>query len=69
MFRHHRFGAEHPAFIGKDLTPQGTLTGLTPRLIGEGRVKQAATTGFGFVSTGGGGGAGGGAGGGGGGGY
>lgn len=67
MFRHDRYGADYPAFIGKDLTPQGTLTGLEPRLIGEGRVTQRSTTGFGFGgSVGGGGGAGGGAGGGGG---
>ena len=34
MFRHHRYGADHPAFTGKDLTPQGTLTGRVPRLVG-----------------------------------
>ena len=70
MFRHIRYGADHPAFRGKDLTPRGTLTGLEPRLIGEGRTPQKAFFGFGFGNAAGGSGGGAGAGGsGGGGGY
>jgi hypothetical protein len=33
-YRHYRYGADYPAFAGKDLTPQGTLTGRLPRLVG-----------------------------------
>ena len=71
MFRHERIGADHPALIGKDLTPGNTLTGLEPRLIGEGRTPQTPKFGFGFGGSwgGGGGGAGGAGGAGGGGGY
>jgi hypothetical protein len=29
-FRAYRYSAEHPALIGRDLTPQGTITGRTP---------------------------------------
>jgi hypothetical protein len=69
-YRHYRYGADHPGLAGKDLTPRGTLTGLAPRLIGEGRTQQEATYGFGLGSRfGGGGGGGAGAGSGGGGGY
>ena len=35
IFRHHRLGADHPAFTGKDLTPGATLTGRNPRLVGK----------------------------------
>lgn len=54
MFRHTRYGANFPAFTGKNLTPRGTLTGLKPRLIGEGRENQTSTsyTGFGYSGTG-----------------
>ena len=71
MFRHERIGADHPALIGKNLTPGNTLTGLEPRLIGEGRTPQTPKFGFGFGGSwgGGGGGAGGAGGAGGGGGY
>ena len=71
MYRHYRYGADHPGLAGKDLTPTNTLTGLEPRLIGEGRTQQAAKFGFGFGSafSGGSGGGGAGAGGGSGGGY
>ena len=72
QFRVQRYGADHPAFKGRDMTPGSTLTGLVPRLIGEGRTKYANPTYFGFGypptgSTGGGGGGTGGSGGGGGG--
>lgn len=69
MFRHERVGVNHPALTGKDLTPQGTLTGLEPRLIGEGRTKQMGATGFGYGGSSGGGGGASGGGSGGGGGY
>ncbi|MEI7672703.1 MAG: aryl-sulfate sulfotransferase [Deltaproteobacteria bacterium] len=69
IFRHTRYGADYPGLAGKDLTPTGTLTGLEPRLIGEGRTTQTPKYGFGFGSafSGGGGGSGGASGGGGGG--
>jgi hypothetical protein len=64
IFRHQRYGADHPAFKGKDMTPGATLTGLVPRLIGEGRtqITYPVYTGFGFGATGTGGGGGGAAG-------
>ena len=73
-YRAQKWGADFPGFAGKDLTPKGTLTGLVPRLVGDGRVKQTTPTGFGYgagaATVGGGGGGAGGAGGaGGGGGY
>jgi hypothetical protein len=70
-YRAVRYGADFPGFKGKDLTPGQTLTGRTPRLVGEGIVMQSSKTGFGFTTTGSGGGGGGtgGTGGGGGGGY
>jgi hypothetical protein len=71
MYRAYFYGADHPAFTGRDLTSQGTLTGLEPRLVGTERTQQTPMYGFGFGrGTGGGGfGGGAGAGGGGGGGY
>ena len=53
-FRHFRYGSDFPGFTGKNLTPKGTLTGLVPRLVGEGRTKPASVTytGFGFGATG-----------------
>jgi len=74
MFRHYRYGADFPAFTGKGLTSQGTLTGRLPRLVGSSDAypPSVSYTGFGFGGTGvvvGGGGGAGGTGGGGGGGY
>ena len=60
-YRIARYGANHPGLAGKNLTPRGTLTGLVPRLVGDGRVTQTAPTGFGFAPTGAAGGGGGGA--------
>ncbi len=53
-FRHFRYGSDYPGFTGKNLTSKGTLTGLVPRLVGEGRTKPASVTytGFGFGATG-----------------
>jgi hypothetical protein len=71
MFRHHRYGNDYPGLAGRDLTPTTTITGLRPRLVGEGRTNVVPYNGFGFGATGGaaGGGAAGSAGGGQGGGY
>lgn len=73
IFRHQRYGEDFPAFTGKDLTPQGTLTGRLPRLVGSTDQYPEAVTYYGFgiggvgtVGGGGAGGAGGGSGGGGG---
>jgi len=72
-YRHYRYGADYPGLAGRDLTPQGTLTGRNPRLVGSTDTMTPAVvyTGFGFgtgtTAGGGGGGAAGGAGGGGGG--
>jgi hypothetical protein len=54
IFRHQRYGADHPAFTGKNMTPGPTLTGLVPRLIGEGRtqITYPSYTGFGFGAAG-----------------
>lgn len=53
-YRHYRYAADFPGFTGKDLSSKGTLTGLLPRLTGEGRVKAESPTyyGFGFGTTG-----------------
>jgi hypothetical protein len=54
IYRHYRYGADHPAFIGRDLTPQGTLTGRIPSLVGSTDTWPAPTPlkGFGFDSFG-----------------
>jgi hypothetical protein len=53
-FRHFRYGVDFPGFTGKNLTSKGTLTGLVPRLVGEGRttITYPTYTGFGFGATG-----------------
>jgi hypothetical protein len=53
-FRHFRYGTDYPGFAGKNLTSKGTLTGLVPRLTGEGRtqITYPVYTGFGFGATG-----------------
>jgi hypothetical protein len=54
-FRHTRYGADYPAFVGKNLTSKGTLTGRNPRLVGSSDTLYAAPTysGFGFGASGG----------------
>jgi hypothetical protein len=74
IYRHYRYGADFPAFIGKDLKSQGTITGRFPRLVGSTDTYPTPVTytgvGFGAIGVaGGGGGAAGAGGGGGGGGY
>ena len=75
MYRHYRYGANYPGLAGKDLTPQGTITGRLPRLVGSTDTYPAPVTytGFGYApggtTAGGGGAAGGASGGSGGGGY
>jgi hypothetical protein len=34
IYRHYRYGKDHPGLAGKDLTPQGTLTGKIPTTVG-----------------------------------
>jgi hypothetical protein len=73
-YRSYRYGTDYPAFTGKTLERQGTLSGRVPRLVGSSDAYPPGVTytGFGFGGTGvtvGGGGVGSGAGGGGGSGY
>jgi hypothetical protein len=61
VFRAYRYGPDYPGLKGKNLVPQGTLTGRVP--LGSGDELQTPLTGFGFTGMGiGGGGATGGAG-------
>jgi len=70
MFRHYRYGNDYPGLAGKDLTPQGTITGRIPSVVGSGITYPKPVTYFGFgfgasgSTVGGGGGIGGGTGGG-----
>ncbi|MBN2438555.1 MAG: hypothetical protein JXL20_08135, partial [Deltaproteobacteria bacterium] len=73
-YRSYRYGADYPAFTGKNMVSKGTLTGKLPSLVGSNITYPAPVvyTGFGYGAEGmavGGGGAGSGGGGGGGGGY
>ena len=54
VFRCTRYGPDYPGLAGKDLTPQGTLTGRIPLGIGGGDVYPAPVTytGFGFPAGG-----------------
>jgi hypothetical protein len=61
VFRAHRYSAQHPALVGRDLTPGSTLTGRVPAGLGGGSVYPTpppAPTGWGTsgLSIGGGGG-------------
>ena len=54
IFRHYRYGKDFPGLAGKDLTPQGTLTGRLPRTVGSDFKYPAPVTyyGFGFGASG-----------------
>jgi hypothetical protein len=48
MYRHYRYGKDHPGLAGKDLTPKGTITGKIPALVGSGITYPTPVTYFGF---------------------
>jgi hypothetical protein len=58
IFRHYRYGVDYPGLAGRDLTPQGTLTGRVPRIVGSDFTYQQPLYGFGFGNAAGGGGGG-----------
>jgi hypothetical protein len=54
MYRHYRYGKDHPGLAGKVLTPIQTITGRLPRVVGSTDSYPAPVTytGFGYGATG-----------------